>query len=88
MNTPQKGWALLTRAAKDGSDLPPVLTVTQIMTITHLARTTVREMLVSYDVPHLPRYGRRDTIRYPRQDVIDAISRMVGSGRSKTKKSG
>lgn len=83
MTTLQKGWALLTHAEANGIVLPPVLTVIQIMDITNLARTTVREMLVAYDVPHLPRYGRRDTIRYPRQDVLDAISRMVGSGRSR-----
>jgi len=73
--TNPKGWNLATE-----TNINPIVTIVELVSITGLSRWTVREMLVRYQVPPLPRNGTRDTIRYQRQHVLSAIESMTGRG--------
>jgi hypothetical protein len=74
--TNPKGWHLVT-----ATNTSPIVTIADLVAVTGLSRRTVRDMLTKYRVPALPRYGHRDTLRYQRQHVLEAIRSMTGSGR-------
>lgn len=77
--TDSKGWHLVTATTVD-----PVVTIADLVAVTGLSRRTVRDLLTRYQVPALPRYGPRDTLRYQQQHVLAAIGSMVGSGRRRS----
>jgi len=77
--TNPKGWHLVT-----ATNVNPIVTIADLVSVTGLSRRTVRDMLTKYHVPALPRYGPRDTLRYQRQHVLDAIRSRTGSGRRKS----
>jgi len=70
-----KGWTNVT-----ATNINPIVTISDLVTVTGLSRRTIREMLTRYQVQALPRYGKRDTCRYLRQHVFAAIESMTGSG--------
>lgn len=71
----QKGWNKVTV-----TNVNPIVTIADLVAVTGLSRRTIREMITRYQVPALPRYGPRDTLRYQRQHVLAAIGSMSGSG--------
>lgn len=73
--THPKGWTRIT-----ATNVNPIITIADLVAVTGLSRRTVREMLTRYQVPALPRYSPRDTLRYQRQHVLAAIESMTGSG--------
>lgn len=70
-----KGWHRVT-----ATNVNPIVTIADLVAVTGLSRWTIRDMLTTYRVPALPRYGPRDTLHYQREHVLAAIGSMVGSG--------
>lgn len=75
MSATPKGWGQATV-----SNLPPVVTISELGAVTGLSRWTIRGMLDRYQVPMMPRYGK-DARRYQRKHVLAAIQSMPGKGR-------
>jgi hypothetical protein len=76
--TNPKGWHLVT-----ATNVNPIVTIADLVSVTGLSRRTVRDMLTKYHVPALPRYGPRDTLRYQRPLLLDAIRSMPRTGNRK-----
>lgn len=73
--TDPAGWANVTITS-----VGPVVTIADLVTVTGLSRRTIRDMIARYQISPIPRYGRRDTLRYQRQHILAAIGSMTGSG--------